>query len=121
MLCISSSATNWWLRSSNNTTNFYYVNSSGNVNNNNANNSNGVVFGSCPVRQSNPRGRNPNSGIEGEHDRPLRVNKRPDRSGRTLLAWRRLMVMRRFMPGDLTRLSQPSGKPCGLYLRKATN
>ena len=32
------------------------------------------------------------------------VNKAPDRSGRTLLAWRRLVVMRRFMPGDLMPL-----------------
>ena len=31
---------------------------------------------------------------------PKRVNIHPDVSGRTLLAWYRLRVMRYFMPGD---------------------
>lgn len=32
------------------------------------------------------------------------VNKYPDRSGRTLLAWQRLVVILCFMPVDLMRL-----------------
>lgn len=32
------------------------------------------------------------------------VNKYPDRSGRTLLAWQRLVVILYFMPVDLMRL-----------------
>jgi hypothetical protein len=73
------------------------VNNNGNSNNNNANNSNGVSFGSSPGvrlllgRQSNPRGEIWLRGREGEHDLPTKVNKDFDKSGRTLLAWYRLM------------------------------
>lgn len=42
-----------------------------------------------------------------------RVNKCSDRSGRTLLAWRCLMVMRRFMPSDLIRLYVTIRQPDG--------
>ena len=35
-----------------------------------------------------------------------------DGSGRTLLAWFRLMVMRNYMPGDPMNLSQPSNLIC---------
>ena len=38
---------------------------------------------------------------------------RSDTSGRTLLAWYRLKVMRYFMPGDVTCLLQPSDQAYG--------
>ena len=41
---------------------------------------------------------------EGGQDPPERVNKAPDRFGRTLFAWLGLMVIPCFMPGNLTRL-----------------
>lgn len=60
-------------------------------------------------RQSNPtEAKSDLEWREGEYDPPAnkRVNKRSYGSGRTLLAWRRLMVIRRFMPDDPMRLSQ---------------
>lgn len=47
------------------------------------------------------------SDLIGEKERmtlPIWVNKYSDRPGRTLLAWRRLIVMHRFMPGGLMQL-----------------
>lgn len=60
-------------------------------------------------RQSNPtEAKSDLEWREGEYDPPAdkRVNKRSYGSGRTLLAWRRLMVIRRFMPDDPMRLLQ---------------
>ena len=99
-----------WTRSpnTNNTNNFYYVQASGASNNNNANNSYGVLFGFPPIRLPHcdkvTFGRNRKVGREGAHDPPVMVNICPDASGRTLLAWRRLQVIRRFMPGDAMHL-----------------
>jgi len=91
---LSGSANNWWLRSANNSSNFYNVNNDGSNNNNNANNTNGVVFGSSSARQSK---RNAEIGAVGEKEsmtfaRMTGVNICRDRPGRTLLAWRWLMV-----------------------------
>ena len=88
------SANNWWLRSANSSSNFYNVNNNGSNNNNNANNTNGVVFGSSSARQSK---HNAEIGAVGEkesitHVRRTSVNICHDKPGRTLLAWRRLMV-----------------------------
>ena len=47
-----------------------------------------------------------------------RVNICSDRSGRTLLAWRRLLVMRRFMPSDLIRLYVTNRQPDGAFVPK---
>jgi hypothetical protein len=73
------------------------VNNNGNSNNNNASNSNGVAFGSSRARQSNRWVKSVQSG-EKEHLTIRKENIEPDGPWRTLLAWRRLMVMRRFMP-----------------------
>lgn len=65
-------------------------------------------------RQSNPiEAKSDLEWREGECDPPAdkRVNKRSHGSGRTLLAWRRLMVIRRFMPDDPMRLPQPFKMP----------
>lgn len=88
------------LRSANNTNNFNCVNNNGNSNNNNANNTNGVPLGSSSGRQSNLYGEIRLDWREGVHDLPIRVNIRPDVSGRTLLAWYGLQVISYFMPGD---------------------
>ena len=42
------------------------------------------------------------------------VNKYPDRSGRTLLAWQRLVVIFCFMPVDLMRLYVTTRQPYGV-------
>ncbi len=106
MLCTSSSASWWWLRSANNNNNFNNVNSDGSNNNNNANNSGGVVLSSSLVRQSNLKVK---SVWEGEKEGMTLayscVNITPDRFGRTILAWRCLMMMCRFMPGNLMLLN----------------
>ena len=73
------------------------VNNNGNSNNNNASNSYGVAFGSSRARQSNRWVKSVQSG-EKEHLTIRKENIEPDGPWRTLLAWRRLMVMRRFMP-----------------------
>ena len=100
---------NWWLRSANNTNNAANVNNNGNSNNNNVNNSNAVALGSSHGRQSNHLVKSVHIGEKEKTSiakgwNSLRVNSVPDRSGRTLLAWRCLMVICRFMPSDLMQL-----------------
>ena len=94
------------------------VNNNGNNNNNNANNSGGVALGSSLARQSNPCGEISAKWREGVHDLPggFQVNTYSDRSERTLLAWRRLMVMRRFMLSDLIRLYVTIRQPDGVLV-----
>lgn len=96
----------WWLRSPNmaNSTSYYYVQSNGNGNNNNANNSYGVAFGSSQADRITDAGE---IRLDGEKESMTfrKVNIYPDVSGRTLLAWQRLLVIPCFMPGDTMQLS----------------
>ena len=114
----ASSATNWWLRSANSATNAHYVNSNGNMNNNNVNNTNALALGSSHMpdkvihwMKSVQRGEKESMTLPWIS----RVNQHPDASGRTLLAWRRLQVFLRFMPGDAMYLMQPVGKIYGVW------
>ena len=96
---------------------FCNVNNNGNANTNNANNANGVSWGFPPVwlllaDGVTQAGETRSRGREGAQDLPDRVNIYFDASGRTLLAWYRLMVMRYFMPGLAMILMQPSNMNC---------